>query len=207
VSSLKFQLPDLRLSNDPGRPVLSALSSAFLENLNALFAIALEAAALAERCQDLQDRNRAEPEMVRLIEAALQRANRVHELAHWVYPAREPLALKDALDKAQALIQEGAPDDWVEDTFKDLQKRRVGRPNKRQSFIKAFEFQVQSTTNSQGKATRNFCPCGGKLHTAKCEQNLKAGMRSLKKVLRKYAPELVSRYEELHPDRARKVNG
>jgi hypothetical protein len=197
------QPSEWNLSIDPSRPVLAALGRAFVDNFNALMATIQEATELAEH----KPARMEESEIVRRAHKALGFAENVSELADWVYSSRLPLPFEEAFEKAQLLKKLGADADWVKMSLSDLQKRRIGRPHQRQVYVRAFEFQLQSKKNSQGPATRKFCPCGEKAHTAKCEQNLKAGMRSLKKVLRKYAPELVLKYESLHPDRAKKVNG
>jgi hypothetical protein len=202
MSFRPLQVVELGLPNDPSQPVMFALSHAFLENFNAGFSTMWEAFALASPGPGKAD----ESQITRALHNAIPYLQNVLELSDWMYPPRTPVTLMQAVDRAQELLKMGAEHADLEQLIVGLQKRPVGRPHQRQLFISAFEFQLVARGNSQGQATRKFCPCG-KAHNAKCEQNLKAGMRSLKKVLRKYAPELVSRYEELHPDRARKVNG
>ncbi len=197
-----LQVAELGLPNDPSRPVIFALSHAFLENFNAGLSLMWQAIALASPRPGKAD----ESEIVRTLNSAIPYLRNVVELLDWMYPPRTPVNLMEAIKKAQELSQMGDERDDLEPLIVGLQKRPVGRPHKRQSFVLAFEFQLQSSANSQGKAMRKFCPCG-KAHSANCEQNLKAGLRSLKTVLRKYAPELVSQYEALHPNRATKVNG
>lgn len=143
-----------------------------------------------------------------MVTNSLRFAENLKQLTDWIYLQRTPLAFEDAMDRAHILKEAGAESDDVEKLFQLLQKRPVGAPAKRrQSFVTAFEFMLESKENSQGQATRRFCSCGKKEHTPQCEYNLKAGVRSLKKILRKYAPELVTRYDALHPNRAKKVNG
>jgi hypothetical protein len=192
---------DFGLPNDPSRPVLFALSRAFVENFNAYSAVLTEAAALATQSGVKPD----EAEIKRMMQTAVGSLEDVNELADWIYTNRRPLPFGEALSKAQVFQELGF--DWVEQMLANLQKHPVGAPPiRRQSFIEAFEFMLRSKENSQGKATLRFCLCGSK-HKAQCEQALKAGIRSLKKVLRKFAPELVSQYNALHPDRRKKVNG
>jgi hypothetical protein len=198
-----LQAADLGLPNDPSRPVMFALSRAFLQNFNAALLSISEAVALASPDPGKAD----ESQIIRSINNAIPCLQNVGELSDWMYPPRTPVTLMEAVEKAQELRQWGAEREDIEPLIVELQKRPAGRPHKRQWFVLAFEFQLQSSANSQGKAVRNFCPCAGNAHSANCEQNLKAGLRSLKKVLRKYAPELASQYESLHPNRARKVNG
>lgn len=199
----RLQAAQLGLPDDPSRPVCFALSRAFLENFNEVLSATAEATLAAKH----KRKNEVESEILRILKSAGTYVENCRELMHWVYLSSAPLSFEQVIANVRQMSQLGAEADDVKEIFIGLQKCPVGRPHKRQSYIRAFEFQLQSKQNTQGQATRKFCPCGAKIHTTKCEQNLKAGMRSVKKVLRKYAPELVSRYEVLHPDRARKVNG
>jgi hypothetical protein len=142
--------------------------------------------------------------MVRRVKDLVPLAESLDELTNWIFPDSKPLPVAEAIRNAQVFEELGP--DWVANMFHRLQTKPVGRPNRRRSTIEAFEFMLQSRENSQGKATLRFCNCGGK-HKAQCEQALKAGIRSLKKILRKYAPDLVSQYDALHPNRDKKVNG
>ena len=200
------QLSDLGLPEDNSRPVQTVLSKACLEKFNAGFT-AVEAAQRAKEQRGILGRAETERMVTELVQAAKQSFGTALELMDWVYPLGRPMQFVDAIGKAQFLIHLGADSEFVEPIFADLQSRPVGRPHHRQAFVRAFEFMMLSKANTQGRATKRFCPCGAKAHCAKCEQNLKAGMRSLKKVLRKHAPDLVSKYDILHPDRAKKVNG
>jgi hypothetical protein len=203
MSFQPLQAAHLGLPDDPSRPVMFAFSRAFLENFNAALSLMWEAIALASPGPGNADVS----QIVRTVNNVIPYLQNVSELSDWMYPPRTPVALMQAVEKGQEFAKMGAEREDVEALIVALQKRPSGRPHKRQWFVLAFEFQLLSRANSQGKAVRNFCPCGGKAHSANCEQNLKAGLRSLKKVLRKYAPQLASQYESLHPNRARKVNG
>lgn len=194
---------DFGLPNNPARPVLLALTNAFVENFNSLSALVSEASALVP-----QPGNSAQEAMVvRMMTDALRFVQNIGELSNWIFPPTMPLGFKEALRKAEALKRLGCDEDWFAEMVSTLQKRHVGRPPDNLRFIRAFEFMLQSKANSQGQATRKFCACRKETHTAKCEQALKAGNRKLKRVLRRYAPQLVSRYDVLHPDRSKKVNG
>jgi hypothetical protein len=205
--AMPLQLSDLHLTQDPTRPVHTALSRVCLDSFNEAADAMSEAMAVAERRATMPHAE-AELKVMRLFETVARSLTTVNELMDWVYlsPGR-PMPFQKALNEALALRELGAEPADVQAILSGLQKRPVGRPHQRQVFMKAYEFQLQSESNTQGKATRMFCPCGQKIHTARCEQNLKAGMRGLKKVLRRYAPDLVSRYEVLHPNRDKKVNG
>jgi hypothetical protein len=198
VSSRPLQPSDFGLPNDPARPVLSALSRAFLENFNAFRTTVTEASDL-----DTQSPRKVnEAVVVRLMENARLHLENAEELSRWIFHSKV-LPLEKAFSNAQTFRELG--NDWVEAMFSRLQKLPQGAPpRKRQAYINAFEFMLQFKRNSLGLAVRKFCSCG-KEHEPKCYQRFKAGIHSLTKTLRKYAPELVARYSVLHPDRAKKI--
>lgn len=200
---MPFQLSDLHLKEDATRPVMTALSLACLENFNAADASQNNALFVAGQRATLAP-GEAERRVMQLMESMLCSLKTAAELMNWVYPPGRPMPFAEAFGQARGLRDLGADSDTVQAILRGLQKRPPGRPHLRQTFVRAFEFMLQSKKNTQGRATRHFCPCGSNAHTVKCEHNLKAGMRSLKRVLRQHAPELVSRYETLHPDRAKK---
>jgi len=195
-----LQPSDFGLSNDPARPVLSALSRAFLENYNAFRTTVTEASDL-----DTQSPGKVnEADVVRLMENALLHLRKAQELSRWIFRPKV-LPLEKASSNAQTFRELG--DDWVDKMFSHLRKLPQGAPpRKRQAHISAFEFMLQSKRNSLGLAVGKFCSCGKK-HEPKCYQRFKAGIHSLTKVLRIYAPELAFRYGALHPDRAKKADG
>jgi len=128
----------------------------------------------------------------------LQLAQNADEVSHWIYTRRR-LSDEDAARKAEAFRPLG--DDWVKSLRSGAQKLREGKPaRKRPSHILAFEFMLQSKKNSLGRTVPKFCTCG-RPHGPKCAVRFKAGIRMLKKVLRKHAPDLLSRYDALHPNR------
>jgi hypothetical protein len=188
---------DLNGPNDLNRSVLPALNDAFVKNISA-FRVRIEAAgALATR----SGAKAHEAEAMQLVRDALRLAQNLEALARWIYP-RKALPVEEAVSKAPAFRELG--DEWVESMCTAMQKFPEGAPPKmRQAHIDAFEFMLQSKKNSLGRAVQKFCTCGGE-HTARCRQRLKTGVRSLKKMLRKYAPDLVSRYSSLHPYRGKK---
>jgi hypothetical protein len=188
---------DLHEPDDSNRSVLPALSHAFAENLSALRVCAQAGGALATR----SDKKAHEAEAMQLAQDALRLAQNLKALARWIYP-RKVLPLEEAVSKAQAFRELG--DEWVESMCRALQTFPEGAPPRtRQSHIDAFEYMLQSKKHSLGRATREFCTCGGD-HTEKCRERLKTGIRSLKKMLREYAPDLVTRSDSLHADRGKK---
>jgi hypothetical protein len=143
----------------------------------------------------------SEAEAVEMMQSARAHMKSVEEIVRWIVPPKPPLAPEEAAEAAQQFSEAGQ--DYVEELASHLQKLPAHRPSKRRhSHISAFEFMLDSKRNSLGRAVRKFCPCGGS-HSLKCDANLKAGIHELKRVLRTYAPELVSQYDELHPDRKR----
>ena len=194
MSPRPLQPSDFGLSDDSNRLVLSALSRAFIENLSEFHARVEAAGVLAVR----SDAKIHESEVMQLLQDGDRLAQNLKELARWIY-RRKALPFEEAVRRAKDFKALG--DDWVEQMCTGLQKLSEGAPPRmRRSHIDAFEFMLQSKENTLGTAMLRFCTCGGR-HTAKCRQRLKTGVRSLKKVLRKYAPDLVSRYDSLHPDR------
>jgi hypothetical protein len=201
VPSKPLQLSDFGLPEEPARPVQFALSCVFVQNLSAFIAIVEETHALVSQSVVKPD----EADVVGKLKSALPLVENARELSHWVYPPAEPLTVAEARSKADALQQAGLEPDLVEQMLRVLQKRSVGKPAKRRgAFIAAFELMLQSKKNSLNKAVREFCPCGGN-HTPECHQRFKTGIHDLKKILRKYAPDLVPQYDALHPDRTKKV--
>jgi len=192
--SLRLQPSDFWLANDPKRPVPSALGRAYAENVSDLAAVVEQAAALT-RASD----SKTEEDVKRLLEEAKRLAKNVAELSRWI-KLPKTLSIEDATRQAEAFRELG--DEWVQKLRHSMQKLSEGKPaRRRQSHILAFEFMLQSKNNSLGEATKKFCSCGNKNHHTKCSGRFKTGIRVLKKVLRKYAPDLVIQYDLLHPDR------
>lgn len=201
MSFRPLQPSNFGLPNDPAQPVVTVLSRAFLKNLMTLFEIINQAHTLGTHSEVTLD----EEDAVGKLERALPFVGNLKQLLPWVHPPRKPVGFAVALNRAEALKQAGLESNDVKEVFRILQKRPVGAPPKRrQSFIAAFEFMLQSKQNSLGRAKRQFCRCGQEKHTVKCERGLKAGIHDLTKILRKYAPDLVFQYNALHPDRAKK---
>jgi hypothetical protein len=204
---MPFQLSDLNLPEDASRPVQTALSRAYLDNISASLDATNHGLAILGNPPTIPQGDTAQ-ELHQFYVTSLQSGKTALELSNWVYPPKPPLSFVQALNAVQPLKDVAGADPYrLKKLFADLQRRPIGRPHQRQTFIRAFEFMLLSKANSQGQAVKKFCRCGAQAHTVKCEQALKAGMRSLKKVLRKHAPDLVSRYDVLHPDRSKKVNG
>ena len=195
---MPLRLEELNLPNDPTRPAASALSNAFVENWNAFEAILRDAVRIVTSPEG----KLRELEVVGMIETArLGPFRNAIEITHWVYE-RKALPVEEARRLAQGAKELG--DDCVEQMFQNLQKLSKGTPpRRRQGDIRAFEFMLLSEKNTIGRAVTKFCGCGGS-HTPSCQVRLKTGIKSVKRILRKYAPDLVSRYDVLHPDRSKK---
>jgi hypothetical protein len=142
-------------------------------------------------------------EMARLseqIEQIAELSKTINELGKWIHSSQRPLTKVEAWSRAIRL----GDAEFAPDIFTDLQKRKVGRSSNRYpTYVRVFELMLQGRNVSIGIARQKIRP-----PLAKGEApGLKAGILRLKKLLQKHAPDLVSRYEELHPDRAKKVNG
>lgn len=187
---------DFGLPEDPSRPVLFALSHSFLDNLEKSVAIVRKAHASISQPTD-------EADIQQMMTTALAYMKNADELRRWIY-RRKVLPSDEAFRRAQDVRELG--EEYVTDMFSRLQKFRPGAPPKRrEAYVASFEFMLQSKKNSLGQAVRKFCLCGQKKHDRRCSQRFKAGIHNLTKLLRKYAPELAVRYDELHPDRAKKT--
>jgi hypothetical protein len=192
--SSRFQPSDFGLLSDPTRPVLEVLGRAFVDNLNAAEQILHEAHDLASQPKSMAQ----ETDVMRMAKAVLQFSRNADELSHWIFT---PKTLSDEAAGRKAEAFRGLGDDYVKDMRSRAQKLPEGKPARmRQSHILAFEFMLQSKENSLIKATKQFCTCG-QSHRTKCTGRFKTGIRGLKKVLRKHAPDLLSRYEAFHPNR------
>ena len=184
------------LPADPSHPVQNAFARACKSNFEALCDAVMKIKLEADRSPDEQP---SESEVVQMALSVVAYSKSFNEILGWNVAPRRPLGIEEATVKAQQFAELGQ--DYVEDMASLLQQRPAHRPSKRrQSHIAAFEFMLASKRNTLGQAVRKFCPCGGS-HDTKCRANLKAGIRVLKKVLGRYAPELVDQYDVLHPDR------
>jgi hypothetical protein len=123
------------------------------------------------------------------------------ELREWVFSPRNPMTREQAESALPSLQKYGVDILTIFEIHASLQKRRVGPPPKRrQLYVDAFE-RMMLPKSSLGTVTRALCKCGKPTHTG-CTKMFQAGIGGVKRLLRRYAPELVSEYETLHPDRA-----
>jgi hypothetical protein len=202
----KFKPSDFGLIEDPNYPARSALGAAYTDAFNNVISTVLAMASEVanhpgETCTATFDD---------ALNALKQHLDNFSELHDWLFPPREPISLNAASDWIPRLQELGYPFNLIYEIVSGLQKRKIGRPHshlRRDACIHGFERQLGSRRCGLHKVTRELCPCAKSVHSTSCEQNMRAGIRSLKKVLHKHAPELVSRYEKLHPDRDKKVNG
>lgn len=196
---MPLQLSALRLSEDPVHPVRTFLSHLYVGCWNDVEASIFEMSKLVETCQT-EDPGVA-AEIARLIAHVNERLQVMVESGPWLFGDRQPLTPVKALRFAQVLSDE--PELAVE-MFARLQKRKVGSPpTKYVTYLVIFELMLQSNAMSLGRARQKLKPPLPREN----EPSLKAGIRNLKTLLRKHAPDFVARYESLHPDKAKKVNG
>jgi hypothetical protein len=127
------------------------------------------------------------------------------ELASWLCPPRKALTTEEILRHALQMKEAGLDSKVIQSTISSLQQIPAGRPHKRLRYVEVFDLMLQSPEMSLGKAIRKLNPhlTTDELVEQRLEKNIKAGIVQLKKRLRKYAPDLVTRYEALHPDRAK----
>jgi hypothetical protein len=95
----------------------------------------------------------------------------------------------------------------IEAALAILQKRQRGRKRTRRTspassdlYLDAFGLMLQSREMTLSKAIGKLL---GMAQIAKCRETFRVGIRDdVKPVLKKYAPELIERYDSLHPDKA-----
>jgi hypothetical protein len=186
------------LPDNPDFPVSYELSRASAHNLARVSEIAADLIAIAPENPSDETIRSVFAEIKRCVEDAL-------EISGWLFPEpRTAKTLENAIVAAAPYRELGK--EWEEKMIEDLQKGDEGRPpTKRRAHIEAFEFMLQSKSNSLNKAVRRFCMCGG-VHAKKCRLQFRTGIQSLKKILRKFAPHLVVTYDALHPDRSKKAS-
>jgi len=185
-------------SEDPAHPVRTCLLRIFVGCFNDFETALLELSKLVET--DQTEDPGAASDTDRLIKHINERIQVMVELTPWLFGNRLPRNGIEAFRYAQAWSDH--PEEALA-LFEGLQRRRVGSPNKNATYLRLFELMLESKTMSLGRARQELSP---KLPREN-EPSLKAGIRKVKRLLRKHAPEFVARYESLHPDRAQKVNG
>jgi hypothetical protein len=196
--ALPMHLAHFGLSENPARPVHSILARAFVKYTNDMFAAVYEADRLAES-EDPVTRAKFDEEFTHILKLNKE----IDELRKWIYPSRAPLSPGEAFSRIASVASTFDDPDLAADLQNALQKREVGRPNRYLTYVKVFELMLQGRSVSFGIARRKLHPQLAR----ECEPVLKAGVRALKRLLRRHAPDLVSQFEALHPDRAKKVNG
>jgi hypothetical protein len=175
------------LPSDPTFPVSYELSLAFQRNLQGI--IDASNRLLARAPADPTDEATAVKGL----------AANVAELSNWIFLTRASLRPEEAVIAAEPYREFG--EEFYKSMVCSFQKQREGRfPTKRPIHIKAFEFMLESKSNSLNKAVKTFCDCGAR-HGPKCRSSFKTGIQAVKEILKKHAPHLVASYNELHPDR------
>jgi hypothetical protein len=197
VEDLQSELAGQGLWEDPAHPASSAICRALVENFKTALLSAVEGQELAQREGDVSDATLKE--VARLFDKALMCLERTQELSKWL-PRTVTWSLDDAMQWARTQsknIPEAAK------IMSRLARRNVGRPNKYPMYLAVFELMLQGPAISFGVARKKVQPPISQEN----EPGLRAGVRKVKELLRTYAPELVSQFEALHPNRAKKVNG
>ena len=181
MSSHALESSDFGLPNDPTRPVLSALSRAFLENYNAFRTTVTKASDLDTQSPGKIDVGR----MVRLLEEAHGFLTRAKELMDWIYPSVSALSLENGMQIANRMQQADFPREWVQAVIKGIGRKKAGRPStKRCVAIQAKELKLTDPKRwSWPKITAVLCDCG-KDHDIRCQNNLRREVLHLEKIMR-----------------------
>jgi len=197
VEDLKGDLSRHGIWEDPKHPVSSAICRKLVENFEVALLSVVEGLELAKRHSDVSEATLKE--ITRLLEKALESLERTQELAEWL-PQDITWPLDDALQWTRSKSN-NLPE--AAEILSRLARRKVGRPNKNRLYLAVFELMLQGPDTSLGIARRNVQPPISQEN----EPGLKAGIRKIKRLLRKHAPEFVIQFETLHPDRARMSMG
>jgi hypothetical protein len=193
---------DLGLVESADTPALNALIHAYMERVNVLFPAITRAAELLEKPE-------AKTAMTEQLLSLGPMVEELKELGAWLYPTRRPLTTKETVSCVVQLERAGVESEAIQHMISGLKEIRAGRPHKRERCVEVFDLMLQSQRMSRRKAIQKLYPhlSTEDISRAHLEENIKAGIVSLKKVLREYAPELLAQYDRLHPDRAkREVN-
>jgi hypothetical protein len=202
-SNLPACLEEFGLSDDPSRPAYSALFRALENRCNDLIHIGRETESWIDRANPSD--SDCEAKLEERLKQITKLINEMQELCRWLIPDRIPLSGQEALRSIRRLITSNYSTnvELASAVLPALQKRQVGRPNKRVTYLAVFDVMLEGSHMSLGKARLKF----GRQLTQENVAGLKTGLRDLKQLLRIYAPELVLQFERMHPNRDKKVNG
>lgn len=181
--SKPLQPSDFDLPCDPSKPVLSALSRAFV----ACFCGVADLVAEAVRLSTQLDRKTHSTRVKRMMEHGLQSLQNAHELLYWIYPSTSPLPYATAMKVANQMNAAGFPVEWGHAVIQGIGKRRIGRPGtKRAIAIRAKELKLADAKHwTWPKITTELCDCSRSEHTIRCQDNLRREVAHLEKVLTK----------------------
>ncbi len=193
-AQLPFTLSRFNWHEDSKHPARTALTRAFIDRLNTLIPFLKAVKALANH-SDAEDALNMEIEKLNRALADLS------ELRAWVFTPAKPMTKHEADAVLPFLQKYGFDLPNIVEIHGSLQKRRVGPPaERRQLYVDAFERMLRPRS-SLGTVMNKLCKCDNPSHKG-CTKTFQAGIGEVKKLLRRYAPELVLTYETLHPDRA-----
>jgi hypothetical protein len=171
VPSKPLQPSDFGLPCDSSKPVLSILSRAFVDNLNAFARIVNEAGILSNQPYRKAHARRVK----RMMGRALQYMKNAKELLDWIYPRTSPLSYEDALRVTNRMNAAGFPSDWGSHVIQGIGRKSVGRPGtKRAIAIQAKELKMTDAKRwTWPKIAAALCDCGHTEHTIRCQDNLR----------------------------------
>lgn len=144
-----------------------------------------------------------------LVGKATRLAAEIAELNKFLHGTPAPMTDKEIAPIREAMKSVLSPyfDKANDAAIAALQKRKRGRKRTRRAssasgdlYLDAFGLMLQSREMTLSKAIGKLL---GMAQIAKCRETFRVGIRDdVKPVLKKYAPELIERYDSLHPDKA-----
>lgn len=189
-----FNLSHFHWVEDSEHPAWSALHCAFVDRLNAVVLETIRAAVVEPAADD---------DPTAIDERLKSALGDLDELQGWVFTPKLPMTRSQADALLGPLVEHGIDIQFAVGIRDSVQRRIVGPPSwRRQLYVDAFE-RMLLLDESLGTVVQKLCRCDDKSHP-KCRGRFHTGIGIVKKLLRKYARELVSAYDKLHPDRAAK---
>ena len=167
---------------DPKRPIYSALLEAELHRLDKVFD-----GSLIKRMNNIRDEDDAKA----FLKECRILIKEGEEILAWLFP-QQPSSFESALTFVMALQSRNISQDIWKSLLERAGKRSRGRPiSKRQIAIKALEMKMSDPKKwSNMKLAQKFCDCGKSKHDAGCNERLRHNIINLKKVIKKYCPDL-----------------
>ena len=95
------------------------------------------------------------------------------------------------MDWVQWMRAQGFPEMFWKSFYKRAGKQNKGRPiSKRQIAVAVLEKKMTEPGRAWRELAEEFCDCKKQQHDKRCKENLRQSVNDLKKVLKRYCPEL-----------------